>query len=188
MPSESEQVTRLLTDLRGGRREALDEIIPVVYAELRRIAARYLRAERQSHTLQPTALVNEAYMRLVAQRDVEWQNRAHFYGVAAQLMRRILVDYARARGREKRGGEEVRVPLDEAVVGIREHDVDLVRLDEALGELARLDEQQARVVELRYFGGLSIEETAEVLGVSDSTVKREWAMARSWLQRELSRE
>jgi RNA polymerase sigma factor (TIGR02999 family) len=186
--SQSEQVTRLLEEVRGGRREALDELLPVVYAELRRIAARYLRAERLGHTLQPTALVNEAYMRLVDQRNVEWQNRAHFYGVAAQVMRRILVDYARARRREKRGGAEVKVPLEDEVVGARERDVDLVRLDDAMDDLARLDAQQARVVELRYFGGLSIEETAEVLGVSDSTVKREWAMARAWLQRELSRE
>jgi RNA polymerase sigma-70 factor, ECF subfamily len=186
--AQSDEVSRLLVEVRGGNRDALDELIPVVHGELRRIAARYLRAERHGHTLQPTALVNEAYMRLVDQRNVDWQNRAHFLGVAAQLMRRILVDHARARGREKRGGDEVRVPLDEAVVGADERDVDLARLDEALGELARLDAQQARVVELRYFGGLSIEETAEVLGVSDSTVKREWAMARAWLQRELSGE
>ena len=180
-----ENVTQLLTDYRTGKREALDELLPLVYDELHRIAARYLRAERREHTLQPTALVNEAYLRLVDQRNVDWQNRAHFYGIAAQVMRRVLVDYARARGREKRGGKEVKVPLDEALAVAQEQDVDLVRLEEALVRLAALDAQQGRIVELRYFGGLSIEETAEVLGVSESTVKRDWAMARAWLQREL---
>ena len=186
MAPEPDQVTRLLAEYRGGRREALDSLLPLVYGELRRIAARYLHAERREHTLQPTALVHEAYLRLVDQRSVDYENRAQFYGIAASIMRRILVDHARARGRDKRGGGEVRIPLDEAVAAAREPDVDLVRLDGALERLAALDEPQARVVELRYFGGLSIPETAGVLGVSESTVKRDWAMARVWLQRELA--
>ena len=184
------QVTELLSQYRAGRREALDQLVPVVYGELRAIAARYLRGEWAGHTLQPTALVHEAYMRLVDQREVEWQNRAHFFGVAAQLMRRLLVDHARGRNRRKRGGGLLMVPLEENdVAGPAPDDgLDLVALDDALERLAALSPQQARVVELRYFGGLSIEETAEVLGVSTMTVKRGWAMARAWLHRELSGE
>jgi RNA polymerase sigma factor (TIGR02999 family) len=184
------EVTRLLNQYREGRREALDLLLPVVYDELRRIAAGYMRREQQGHTLQPTALVHEAYVRLVDQREVEWQNRAHFFGVAAQLMRRLLVDHARGRNRRKRGGGVLVVPLeDHDVAGPAPDDgVDFVALDAALDRLAALSPQQARVVELRYFGGLSIEETAEVLGVSTMTVKRAWAMARAWLHRELSGE
>jgi RNA polymerase sigma factor (TIGR02999 family) len=185
MPPPSEEITQLLTEYGAGNREAVDRLLPLVYPELRRIAARYLRAERPEHTLQPTALVHEAYLKLVDQRDVTWQNRVHFYGVAAQLMRRLLVDYARAHGASKRGGDQVRVPLEEALVVPQEQALDLVRLDEALERLAELDAQQSRVVELRYFGGLSIEETAEVLGVSPATVKRNWAMAKAWLHHEL---
>jgi RNA polymerase sigma factor (TIGR02999 family) len=180
------QVTELLSEYRDGKREALDRLLPVVYAELRAIAARYLRAERDDHTLQPTALVHEAYVRLADQRDVEWRNRAHFLGVAAQIMRRLLVDHARTRGRRKRGSG-LRVPLEDVdVVAPGETDVDLVALDAALDRLAALSPQQGRIVELRYFGGLSIEETAEVLAVSTMTVKRGWAMARAWLHRELT--
>jgi RNA polymerase sigma factor (TIGR02999 family) len=182
------EVTELLSQYRGGKREALDLLVPIVYGELRKIAARYLRAEWAHHTLQPTALVHEAYIRLIDQREVEWQSRAHFYGVAAQLMRRLLVDHARGRKRHKRGGGMLMVPLeDNDVAGpAPDEGVDLIALDDALGRLASLSEQQGRIVELRYFGGLSIEETAEVLGVSTMTVKRGWAMARAWLHRELS--
>jgi len=155
---------------------------------LRRIAAGYLRRERDGHTLQPTALVNEAYMRLVDQRDVTWQNRAHFLGIAAQVMRRILVDHARARLTAKRGGGVAPITLAGAAHGGAQEtdDVDLLALHDALERLAALDPEQARLVELRYFGGLTIEETAEALGVSPATVKREWALARAWLRRELS--
>lgn len=186
MPSGD--VTELLSEYREGNREALDRLLPMVYGELRKIAARYMRAEDVSHTLQPTALVHEAYMRLVDQRDVEWQNRAHFFGVAAQLMRRLLVDHARGRNRQKRGGGLQVVPLEDHDVAGPAPDggLDLVELDGALDRLAELSPQQGRIVELRYFGGLSIEETAEVLGVSTMTVKRGWAMARAWLHRELS--
>jgi RNA polymerase sigma factor (TIGR02999 family) len=188
MPSGD--VTELLSEYREGNRDALDRLLPMVYGELRKIAARYMRAEGASHTLQPTALVHEAYMRLVDQRDVEWQNRAHFFGVAAQLMRRLLVDHARGRNRQKRGGGLLVVPLEEHDVAGPAPDsgLDLVALDGALDRLAELSPQQSRIVELRYFGGLSIEETAEVLGVSTMTVKRGWAMARAWLHRELSGE
>jgi RNA polymerase sigma factor (TIGR02999 family) len=185
------EVTQLLSEYRGGRREALDQLLPIVYGELRVMAARYLRGERGDHTLQPTALVHEAYVRLVDQRDVDWQNRAHFFGVAAQIMRRLLVDHARASQRRKRGGGQLKVPLEEAgdVAGAAGgNEVDLLALDDALERLAALSPQQGRVVELRYFGGLSIEETAEVLGVSTMTVKRGWAMARAWLHRELTGE
>jgi RNA polymerase sigma-70 factor (ECF subfamily) len=159
--------------------------MPLVYAELRRTAARYLRRERSGHTLQPTALVHEAYVRLIDQRDVQWQNRAHFLGFAAQVMRHILVDHARAHSAGKRGGGAARVTLSEALVVPEERDVDLVALDDALTALAALNAQQARAVELRYFGGLSIEEAAEVLGVSTATVRRDWTVARAWLRREM---
>jgi RNA polymerase sigma factor (TIGR02999 family) len=183
------EVTQLLSEYRGGKREALDLLLPFVYGELRAMAARYLRAERGDHTLQPTALVHEAYVRLADQRDVEWRNRAHFLGVAAQAMRRLLVDHARTRGRKKRGSG-LRVPIEEIAepAAACEADVDLIALDAALERLAALSPQQARIVELRYFGGLSLEETAEVLGVSSMTVKRGWAMARAWLHRELTGE
>ena len=186
MSASSDSVTRLLVDVRLGRRDALDRLLPLVHDELHRIAAGYMRRERADHTLQPTALVNEAYLRLVDQRDVEWRDRAHFLGVAAQLMRMILVDHARARRAAKRAGGE-RVPLDETVLVGGERDVDLLALDEALERLAALDPRLGRVVELRYFGGLTTREAAEVLGISTATVEREWATARGWLRRELTR-
>jgi RNA polymerase sigma factor (TIGR02999 family) len=182
------EVSRLLAEHRRGDRAALDRLLPLVYDELRRLAASYLRRERGNHTLQPTALVHEAYLRLADQRDVEWQNRSHFFGVAAHLMRLILVDHARARSADKRGGDAVRIPLDDVVQAAEEHDTDILALDEALSTLALRDAQQVRVVELRYFGGLNVEETAEILGVSSATVKRDWAVARMWLRRELTRE
>lgn len=164
----------------------LDAQFPAAYAELRRIAESYLRNERPDHTLQPTALVHEAYMRLAAQHGVNWQNRAQFFGVAAEMMRRILVNHAHAHNAAKRGGGVTRVTLDESVSWDGERNVDLVALDEALTALASLDPRQARVVELRFFAGFSIEETADALHISAATVKREWSMAKAWLRRELS--
>lgn len=167
---------------------AVNDLIPLVYDELRRQAHRYLRRERAGHTLQTTALVNEAYLKLVDQKNVSWESRAHFFAIAANLMRRILIDYARTKHREKRGGAQQDLPLDEALtVSVSESTVDLLALDEVLTRFAQIDEQQARIVELRYFSGLSIEETAEVLKISPATVKRDWTLARAWLHRELSR-
>jgi RNA polymerase sigma-70 factor, ECF subfamily len=174
-------VTRLLVRLTDGDRAALDDLLPLVYGELRRLAASYLRRERADHTLQPTALVHESYLRLVDQTQVRWQNRAHFFGVAAQMMRRILVDHARERVAEKRGGGAERLSLDENIAVSGERARELVALDEALARLAEIDPEKSRVVELRFFGGLSVEETAEVLGVSAPTVKRHWRMAKAWL-------
>jgi len=177
----------LLKAWSGGDRRALDDLLPVVYTEVRKLARSYLRRERPDHTLQATALVNEAYMRLVDQRDVRWQNRAHFFGIAAQIMRRILVDHARMHQAEKRGSGESRIVFDEALEVAAERSLDLVALDDALTALADLDPRQAKIVELRFFGGLSIEETAEVVQLSPATVKREWAVARAWFRRELER-
>jgi len=182
-----QNVTQLLHAWRQGDSGALEELIPLVYEELHRLARRYMGRENTGHTLQPTALVNEAYMRLLDARQVEWQNRAHFFAVSAQMMRRILVDFARSRHNLKHGGDAVQVSLDEAIVVSAEPSADLVALDEALKTLATLDPRQAQVVELRYFGGLSIEETAEVLEVSAGTVRRDWSIAQAWLHRELSR-
>jgi RNA polymerase sigma factor (TIGR02999 family) len=184
--SSPQSVTQLLVSWGGGDRSALDELMPVVYGELRRVAESYLRRERRDHTLQPTALVHEAYLRLVDQRSVDWQNRAQFFGLAAQMMRRILVNHAEGRRASKRGGGAERVSLDEAVSFYEERELDLAALDEALDALAALDPQQARVVELRFFGGLTVEEVAEVLGLSPATVKREWDSAKLWLRRQLS--
>ena len=181
-------ITELLIGYGRGDKEALDQLMPIVYDELRRQAARYLRREQAGHTLQTTALIHEAYVRLVDQRNVQWQNRAHFFGIAAQLMRRILVDHARSKKRAKRGGSDIRVSLDDATAGVTGQDLDLVALNEALERLAEIDEQQSRVVELRFFSGLTVEETAEVMGISKATVKRDWSMARAWLHRELSSE
>jgi len=182
-----ENVTELLQQWQDGDQEALDRLLPLVYDELRRQAHRYLRRERANHTLQTTALINEAYLKLVDQRAVQWQNRAHFFGIAAQAMRRILVDYARTKNREKRGGAIPDLPLDEVLlVAATGQSIDLLALDEALTRLALIDEQQARVVELKYFSGLSIEETAEALGISPATVKRDWQMAKAWLRHELA--
>jgi len=178
-------VTQLLHAWGGGDVGALDQVVPLVYAELRRQAERYLRREDPGHTLQTTALVHEAYLRLVDQRSARWESRSQFFGVAAQLMRRILVDHARGHHAAKRGGSAIQVPLEEGTAAAQERDVDLLELDEALTRLAVLDERQAKVVELRYFTGLGIEETAEALAISPATVKREWAMARAWLRREL---
>lgn len=184
---EPPNVTKLLVQWNKGDRAALEALIPLVYEELRRLARHYLSREKQNHTLSSTALVHEAYLRLVTQKDVTWQNRAHFFGVAAQMMRRILVDHARRRAYAKRGGHAVTLALDEAMATPQQREVDLVALDDALNSLAKLDERQSRMVELRFFGGLSIEETSEVLGISAPTVKREWASARAWLYREISR-
>jgi RNA polymerase sigma factor (TIGR02999 family) len=178
-----ESVTELLVAYRGGDRAALDRIVPLVYAELRRIAARYIGRERVGHTLQPTALVNEAYLRMVQGDDVDYQNRSHFVGIAARLMRQILVDHARTRDARKRGGELARVTLDEGVARQEAPSVDLIQLDDAIRRLEEKDPGLCRLVELRYFGGLSIEETAEALGTSPATVKRDWAAARVWLRR-----
>src|SRR5678816_2284278 len=169
-------------------KESLDKLMPAIYDELRRQAAHYLRQERPGHTLQTTALIHEAYVRLVDQRNVHWQNRAHFFGIAAQMMRRILVDHARTKKRAKRGGSDIKVSLADATVPVKGQDLDVVALDEALDRLAMIDEQQSRVVELRFFSGLTVEETAEVMGISTATVKRDWSMAKAWLHRELSRE
>ena len=179
-------VTGLLRAWGQGDLYALEELLPLVYEELRRRAAAYLRRERADHTLQPTALVHEAYLRLVGQQRVAWQNRAHFLGVAAQMMRRILVDYARAQHRRKRPGPALRVPLDERVARTEPPDCNLLLLDEALGELTAMDPRQGQIVELRYFGGLSEEEVAEVIAVSRSTVTREWQTARAWLYRRIT--
>jgi RNA polymerase sigma factor (TIGR02999 family) len=167
-------------------KEALDKMMPAIYEELRRQAARYLRREQPGHTLQTTALIHEAYVRLVDQRNVQWQNRAHFFGIAAQMMRRILVDHARTKKRAKRGGSNIKVSLDDATVAVKGQNLDVVAIDEALSRLSKIDEQQSRVVELRFFSGLTVEETAEVMGISPATVKRDWSMAKAWLHRELS--
>lgn len=180
-------VTQLLKDWSAGDRAALDKLMPLVYGELRRLANNYLRRERANHTLQPTALVNEAYLKLIDQKSAHWQNRAQFFGVAAQLMRRILVDHARTRQAQKRGGsDQQRLSLTNVDHATAKPEIDLLALNEALEELAELDPQQARIVELKFFGGLSIEETAEVLGIGHATVERDWKMARAWLRHKLS--
>jgi RNA polymerase sigma-70 factor (ECF subfamily) len=181
-----EGVTQLLVDWSKGDQAALDKLMPLVYSELRRLASNYLRRERAGHTLQPTALVNEAYLKLIDQRNAQWQNRAQFFGISAQLMRRILVDHARQHQAAKRGGaDQQRLSITSAEQLVQQPQVDLLALNEALDELATMDPQQSRVVELRFFGGLSIEETAEVLGVGHATVERDWKMARAWLRRKL---
>ena len=181
-------ISRLLHQWSEGNRAAHDELLPLVYDELHRQASRYLRRERATHTLQTTALIHEAYLRLIGQRDVQWQSRTHFFAIAAQMMRRVLVDYARAKHREKRGRGDLCLPLDAAtLVADDQKGIDLMALDEALTRLALLDEQQAHVVELRYFGGLSLEETAEALHISRATVARDWDVAKAWLRRELTR-
>ena len=187
MDQDQAQLTRLLEQVNSGGDGALEQLMPAVYSELRRQAARYLRRERRNHTLQPTALVNEAFIKLIDQRNVRWQNRAHFFGVAAQAMRRIVVDHARARHRVKRGGVQHAVTLDEAMIAGEARSIDVLALDEALTRLAAIDERQARIVELRYFAELGVEETAEVMGLSPATIKREWSMARAWLQAELTK-
>lgn len=182
------EITQLLVAWSDGDQAALDELTPLVYEELHRLAHRYMRGERAGHTLQTTALVNEAYTRLIDWKNVRWQNRAHFFGVSAELMRRILVDFARARGYQKRGGGMRAVTLNDAINVSNEKGVDLIALDEALSALAELDPRQSKVVELRFFGGLTNEEAAEVLNVSVATVRRDWTLARAWLHRELKGE
>jgi RNA polymerase sigma factor (TIGR02999 family) len=184
-------VTQLLRDWGAGSDDAFDKLVPIVYAELREQAARYLRRERSGHTLQTTALVHEAYLRLIELRRIDWQNRAQFFAIAARLMRRILVEHARSRRAAKRGADPRRVPLDvaaEVAVGDAASDsvVDVLALDDALGRLEEMDPRRGRIVELRYFAGLPVAETAEALGISPATVQREWATARAWLRRELS--
>jgi RNA polymerase sigma factor (TIGR02999 family) len=184
----STPVTELLLRWRGGDRQALDALMPLVYAELRRLAQHYIRQERPDHTLQSTALVHEAYVRLVGQNLPEWRSRAHFFGVAAQLMRQILVDHARHRQAEKRGGAApCKLTLDEGLLQTPDRDLDVILLDDALRDLAALDPQQSRIVELRFFAGLTIDDTSEVMGISPATVSRDWTSARAWLHREISR-
>lgn len=183
------EITQMLKAWSDGSEDVLDRLLPLVYAELRRQAARHLRRERQDHTLQTTALVHEAYLKLVDQKNVKWESRTHFFAIASQAMRRILVDYARTRRRAKRGGGDIRLSLAaaEQEVADDQKGVDLIALDEALTRLAAIDEQQSRVVELRYFSGLSLEETATILSISRATAAREWNMARAWLHRELTK-
>jgi RNA polymerase sigma factor (TIGR02999 family) len=178
-------VTQILRDWSGGDQKALDELFTVVYRELRRMAGAYMRRERPNHTLQPTALINEAYLKLVDESAITWQNRAHFFAVAAQIMRRVLVDYARKHAADKRGGGKQKLTLDEGVASGEERNLDLIKLDEALIRLKEIDEEKSQIVELRFFGGLSIEETAESLGIAPATVKRKWQASRLWLRREL---
>ena len=183
----SDNITHLLIEVSNGDRAAVDLLLPVIYDELRKLAANYLRRERVDHTLQPTALVHEAYMRLIDQSRVNWQNRAHFFGVAAQIMRRLLVDHARKHNAEKRGQDFQKLSLDENIDRAVERSAELIALDDALKTLATIDAQKARMVELRYFGGLSIEETADVMGVTPTTIKRHWRFAKAWLHGEMQR-
>lgn len=186
MSTSPHAVTQLLVDWGNGDRQALEKLTPLVYQELKRLATRYLRRERREHTLQSTALVHEAWLRLIDQNHVHWQNRAQFFGIAAEMIRRILIDHARNRQAAKRGDGAIKLSLDDALAAPDRRDFDLVALDDALGDLGKLDPKQGKLVELRFFAGLSIEESAEVLGVSPATVKREWAVAKAWLYRELS--
>lgn len=179
------EVTQLLMDWSGGNRAALDKLMPMVEAELHRLAHHYMNRERAGHTLQTTGLVNEAYLRLVGQKHVGWQSRAHFFGIAARLMRQILVDYARKRHYAKRGGNALQVSLDEAAVVAQESSAEMIALDDALNTLAGIAPEQSRIVELKFFGGLTIEETAEVMGLSVDKVKRDWSMAKTWLYHEI---
>lgn len=187
MSPPPENVTQLLIAWNGGDKDALDKLLPIVYDELRRQAARYLRRERPGHTLQTTALIHEAYLRLIDQKSVHWQNRAQFFGIAAQMMRRILVDHARTKHRAKRGGSDIRVSLTDATSVTKDPDLDLVELDDALNRLAEIDPQQGKIVELKFFSGLNVEETAAALQISPATVKRDWKVAKAWLHREISR-
>ncbi len=184
----SQEISRILQEWSDGGDDATNKLMPLVYDELRRQAARFIRRERDGHSMQTTGLVHEAYLKLVDQRSVNWQNRAHFYGIAAQAMKRILVDHAKARHREKRGGVAENLPLDEARFAVsNEKSVDLVELDEALTRLANLDARQARLVELKFFAGMSIDEIAEILQISPATIKREWNSAKAWLHSEISK-
>jgi len=186
MIAESNEVTQLLVAWGDGDRSAFDKLMPLVYDELHRLARRYMARERPEHTLQASVLVNEAYVRLIDQRNMRWQNRVQFFGIAATLMRRILVSYARSRHYSKRGGNARRISLDEALIVSEERSLEVVALDDALTALAVMDARKSQIVELRFFGGLSIEETAEVLGVSPGTVMRDWTLAKAWLRREIT--
>ncbi len=186
MPEGYETSHHITALLKCGTRESLDRLWPLVYDELRQLAARQMRRERPDHTLQPTALVHEAWLRLVDQREVDWRNRARFFGLAAEMMRRILVNHALARKADKRGGQEPRLSLDEAVSFAAEREINLARLDEALTQLATLDPDLCRIVEMRFFAGLTIEEVAEVMNISTATVKRQWRTARAWLYQQIS--
>jgi RNA polymerase sigma-70 factor, ECF subfamily len=185
MPNE---VTQLLLDWSNGDQTAIDKLMPLVYDELRKLAVHYMKRERSGHTLQTSALINEVYLRLIDQKSATFKNRTHFFGIAARLMRQILIDHARARNNSKRGGDRQKVNLDDVANLAQGRAADLIALDDALKSLAEIDEQQSRIVELRFFGGLTIEETAEALGISDSTVNREWNMARAWLYCEMEQE
>ena len=186
--SEPHEITRMLREWSNGNRQVLDELMPLVYEELHKQATRFLRRERPNHTLQTTALIHEAYIKLIDQRDINFNSRVHFYAVAANIMRRILVDHARAKNRDKRGGNAETLQFDEDATVIQSgQSVDLIALDEALSRLAEYDAQQARIVELRYFGGLTLEETAETMRLSRTTVATDWAMAKAWLHRELTK-
>lgn len=186
MKATTHQVTRLLTDWRNGDQAALDRLLPLVYDELHRIAGRYMRGERHRNTLQTTALVNEAYMRLADYKRMQWQDRAHFFAVAAQAMRRILIDFARARQNLKRGGAAAHVSLDDGIIATSTNGTDLLALNEALDQLAKMNARHARVVELRYFGGLNEEEVGHVLGIAPRTVRSDWQLARAWLYKTLA--
>ena len=176
---KEQPITRILKELRNGRRDAIDELLPIVYDELRRLAGGHISNERIDHTLQPTALVHEAYLRLIGQDEIEWQNRAHFFGIASRLMREILIDYARGRNRLKRGGEvKTQIALDNAVSFGAGEQLDLIAVDEVMTKLEQLDKQQARIVEMKFFGGLTVDEIAEVLNISPATIKREWSTAK----------
>jgi RNA polymerase sigma-70 factor, ECF subfamily len=188
MSTNSSEISLLLDQCRDGQAEAFERLMELVYDDLRRLAAWQLQAERPGHTLQPTALVHEAYLKLAGQNPIEWQNKAHFFALAAQVMRHILVDHARTKQRDKRGGGQASVALDEALKLSHSREPDLIELDEALKTLAGRDARKSRIVELRYFGGLSIEETADVLGISPTTVRREWTLAKAWLRRELGKD
>jgi RNA polymerase sigma factor (TIGR02999 family) len=184
--TEPSQATQILDDLQGGDHSAVDRLFPVVYGELRNLAAQYLARERKSHTLQPTALVHEAYLKLIDQTRVDWRGRTHFFAIGAQAMRRVLVDHARQHRAAKRGGGRQRITLDENLFAGSQREEDVLALEDALTKLAALDPRQARMVELRFFGGLTVDEVAEVLEMSKRSVEREWTMVRSWLRRELS--
>jgi len=188
MAPSPDEVTQLLLEWSNGSHEALDKLMPLVDSELRRLAHHYMRRESPGHTLQTTALVNEAYLKLVDQRHVHWKNRAHFFALSAKLMRRILVDHARKRRHAKRGGDVLKISFDEAVVVLQENRADLIALDDALEKLATIDPRKSKVIELRFFGGLSVDETSEALHISAVTVMREWRMARAWLYNSLRNE